>query len=64
MSTTAARVDPNGARRRRTSGLAVDLAERILVLNFGELIADGDPHDVMRLPEVVTAYLGDQAAAQ
>ena len=40
----------------------MSLAERILVLNFGELIADGDPHDVMRLPEVVTAYLGDQAA--
>ncbi len=41
----------------------MSLAERILVLNFGELIADGLPHDVMRLPEVVTAYLGEQKAA-
>jgi branched-chain amino acid transport system ATP-binding protein len=36
----------------------MSLAERILVLNFGQLIADGDPVDVMRMPEVVTAYLG------
>jgi len=39
------------------------LAERILVLNFGKLIADGEPHDVMKLPDVVTAYLGERAAA-
>jgi branched-chain amino acid transport system ATP-binding protein len=41
----------------------MSLAERILVLDFGELIADGLPQDVMRLPEVVTAYLGEQRAA-
>ena len=41
----------------------MSLAERILVLNFGQLIADGAPHDVMRLPEVVTAYLGERGAA-
>jgi ABC-type branched-subunit amino acid transport system ATPase component len=41
----------------------MSLAERILVLNFGELIADGLPHEVMRLPDVVTAYLGDRGAA-
>ncbi len=41
----------------------MNLAERILVLNFGELIADGDPQEVMRLPEVVTAYLGEQAVS-
>jgi branched-chain amino acid transport system ATP-binding protein len=39
----------------------MSLAERILVLNFGVLIADGAPGEVMRLPEVVTAYLGEQA---
>jgi ABC-type branched-subunit amino acid transport system ATPase component len=39
----------------------MSLAERILVLNFGLLIADGPPGEVMRLPEVVTAYLGEQA---
>jgi branched-chain amino acid transport system ATP-binding protein len=41
----------------------MSLAERILVLNFGQLIADGPPGEVMRLPEVVTAYLGERGAA-
>jgi branched-chain amino acid transport system permease protein len=38
----------------------MSLAERILVLNFGQLIADGSPHLVMRQPDVVAAYLGEQ----
>ena len=38
----------------------LSLAERIVVLNFGRLLADGAPHDVMREPEVVTAYLGER----
>jgi len=41
----------------------MSLAERILVLNFGTLIADGFPTEVMRLPDVVTAYLGEHGAA-
>ena len=41
----------------------MSLAERILVLNFGELIADGLPGEVMRQPDVVTAYLGEQRSA-
>jgi branched-chain amino acid transport system ATP-binding protein len=36
----------------------LSLAERIVVLNFGRLLADGAPQDVMREPAVVTAYLG------
>jgi len=39
------------------------LAERVLVLNFGRLIADGKPQVVMRQPDVVTAYLGEQGVA-
>ena len=37
------------------------LADRIAVLNYGRLIAHGDPKVVMRNSEVVSAYLGSGA---
>ena len=36
----------------------MSLAERIVVLNFGDVLTEGLPEDVMRHPAVVTAYLG------
>ncbi len=34
------------------------LADRIAVINYGQLLAQGDPQEVMRNPQVITAYLG------
>lgn len=43
-------------------GLVTSVCDRVAVLNFGRLIAEGDPHSVARDPEVVSAYLGTAAA--
>jgi branched-chain amino acid transport system ATP-binding protein len=39
----------------------VGVSDRILVLNFGQKIAEGTPGDVLRHPEVISAYLGEEA---
>jgi ABC-type uncharacterized transport system ATPase subunit len=39
-----------------------DLADRVVVLNYGAKIADGPPHEVTAQSEVLAAYLGGPAA--
>jgi ABC-type branched-chain amino acid transport systems, ATPase component len=37
----------------------MDVADRILVLNFGTAIAEGTPEEIQRNDEVKKAYLGE-----
>ena len=39
--------------------LVSGICEYLYVLNFGRLLAEGAPSEVLSNPEVVTAYLGD-----
>ena len=38
----------------------MNLAERTVVLNFGNVLTEGLPKDVMRHPAVIEAYLGEE----
>jgi branched-chain amino acid transport system ATP-binding protein len=41
-------------------GLVMDIADRVMVLDFGKEIATGPPREIQRNPNVVKAYLGEE----
>lgn len=38
----------------------MNICDGVLVLNYGELIAEGDPSQIVENPDVISAYLGEE----
>ena len=42
----------------RQCGVAIHVSQRVVVLNFGQKLAEGSPASIQANPEVRAAYLG------
>jgi branched-chain amino acid transport system ATP-binding protein len=42
--------------------MIMDISDRVLVLNFGQALAQGTPGEVQKHPDVIKAYLGQKKA--